>query len=138
MRPAAQALSAFRALADRPGETPAWPGLAATLRGQNEYALADRAYAVAFREEPGNAQLLWDHAQLLEQMGRSDASHELLRQLAAGSWAAQFEQLQKQARKLVETDPVVTNGEMVPELHKYYGSAALVQVNEIHKKIARP
>ena len=43
-----------------------------------------------------------------------------------------------EARKLVETDPVVTNGEMVPELHKYYGSAALMQVNEIHKKIARP
>src|SRR5262245_5411008 len=30
------------------------------------------------------------------------------------------------AKQLVETDPVVIQGEMVPEYHKYYGSAALM------------
>jgi uncharacterized protein YciI len=41
----------------------------------------------------------------------------------------------EEARKLVATDPVVLKGEMVPELHRYYGSAALMQVNDIHRRI---
>lgn len=42
-----------------------------------------------------------------------------------------------EARKLVETDPVIKEGEMVAEYHTYYGSAALMQVNEIHRKIQK-
>jgi len=42
-----------------------------------------------------------------------------------------------EARKLVATDPVVAKGEMVPEFHKYYGSAALMLVNEAHPKVAK-
>ena len=33
-----------------------------------------------------------------------------------------------EAKKLVATDPVVASGEMVPEFHKYFGSAALMLV----------
>ncbi|MBC5768331.1 YciI family protein [Ramlibacter albus] len=44
----------------------------------------------------------------------------------------------EEARALVATDPVVMKGEMVPELHKYYGSAALMQVNEIHPRLQKP
>lgn len=43
----------------------------------------------------------------------------------------------EEARKLVATDPVVAKGEMVPEFHKYYGSAALMQVNDTHAKLAK-
>ena len=43
----------------------------------------------------------------------------------------------EEARKLVATDPVIGNGEMVAEFHKYYGSAALMLVNEAHAKIAK-
>lgn len=43
----------------------------------------------------------------------------------------------EEARQLVATDPVVVKGEMVPELHKYYGSAALMQVNEVHRRIEK-
>ncbi len=43
----------------------------------------------------------------------------------------------EEARALVATDPVVAQGEMVPEFHKYYGSAALMLVNEGHGKVAR-
>ena len=43
----------------------------------------------------------------------------------------------EQARQLVATDPVVINGEMTPEFHKYFGSAALVLINELHGKVAR-
>lgn len=42
------------------------------------------------------------------------------------------------ARELVATDPVVSEGEMVPEFHKYYGSAALMLVNEWHAKLQAP
>ena len=43
----------------------------------------------------------------------------------------------EEAKKLVNTDPVIANGEMVAEFHKYYGSAALMQVAEIHKSLAK-
>ena len=42
------------------------------------------------------------------------------------------------ARKAVETDPVIINGEMVAELHKHFGSAALLAVNEWHPRIIKP
>ena len=43
----------------------------------------------------------------------------------------------EEAKKLIATDPVVTKGEMVPEFHKYYGSAALVLVNDLHDKVSK-
>jgi uncharacterized protein YciI len=42
------------------------------------------------------------------------------------------------ARKAVDTDPVIINGEMVAELHKHMGSAALLAVNEWHPKLIKP
>lgn len=42
------------------------------------------------------------------------------------------------ARKAVETDPVIINGEMVAELHKHFGSAALLAVNEWHPRLIKP
>lgn len=42
----------------------------------------------------------------------------------------------EEARKLVATDPVIINGEMIAEYHKYYGSAALMLIPELHGKIA--
>ena len=41
------------------------------------------------------------------------------------------------AKRLTATDPVISNGEMVAEYHKYYGSAALMLVNEAHKKLGK-
>ncbi|MBL8824109.1 MAG: hypothetical protein JNJ77_16105 [Planctomycetia bacterium] len=42
-----------------------------------------------------------------------------------------------EAKNLTETDPVIKEGEMVAEYHTYYGSAALMQVNEIHRKVQK-
>jgi uncharacterized protein YciI len=39
------------------------------------------------------------------------------------------------AKAAVATDPVVIQGEMVPEFHVYYGSAGLMAVNELHARI---
>jgi uncharacterized protein YciI len=43
----------------------------------------------------------------------------------------------EQARKLVATDPTIARGEMVAEYHAYYGSAALMQVNGVHERLAK-
>ena len=43
-----------------------------------------------------------------------------------------------EARQLTATDPVIASGEMVAEYHPYYGSAALMQVSETHKRIMKP
>ena len=43
----------------------------------------------------------------------------------------------EEAAALVATDPVVIHGEMIAEYHQYYGSAALMLVNEAHEKLAR-
>jgi len=43
----------------------------------------------------------------------------------------------EEAKKLTETDPAIKKGSLVMELHPWYGSAALMQVNETHKKISK-
>lgn len=43
----------------------------------------------------------------------------------------------EEAKKLVATDPVIINGEMIAEYHKYFGSAGLMMVSETHEKIAK-
>ena len=43
----------------------------------------------------------------------------------------------EEARKIVATDPVITKGEMIAEYHKWYGSAALMLVNEAHEKMGK-
>jgi uncharacterized protein YciI len=43
----------------------------------------------------------------------------------------------EEAKALVATDPVVAQGEMIPEFHKYFGSAALMLVNDAHAKVSR-
>lgn len=43
----------------------------------------------------------------------------------------------EQAKQYVATDPVIVQGEMVAEYHKFYGSAGLMMLNEIHNKIQK-
>lgn len=42
-----------------------------------------------------------------------------------------------EARKLTETDPAIQAGRLVMELKPWYGSAALMGVNEVHARIAK-
>lgn len=43
----------------------------------------------------------------------------------------------EEARQLAASDPVLVQGEMVAEFHRYYGSAALMLVREAHEKLAK-
>src|SRR5436190_272099 len=41
------------------------------------------------------------------------------------------------AQKIVETDPAVKSGILIPDMTLWYGSASLMATPEIHKKIAK-
>jgi len=43
----------------------------------------------------------------------------------------------EEAKKLTETDPAIQEGYLVMELHPWYGSAALIEVTNIHKKLQK-
>lgn len=43
----------------------------------------------------------------------------------------------EEAKTYVATDPVIINGEMVAEYRKFFSSAALMMVNEVHPKIIK-
>jgi uncharacterized protein YciI len=43
-----------------------------------------------------------------------------------------------QAKALVATDPVIRQGEMVAEYHRWYGSAAAMMLPEIHRTLTPP
>lgn len=43
----------------------------------------------------------------------------------------------EEARELSETDPAIQAGRLELELHPWYGSAGLMQVNHLHKQIAK-
>jgi uncharacterized protein YciI len=41
----------------------------------------------------------------------------------------------EEAARLVATDPVIVNGEMVAEYHPWYGSAATMMIPELHDRL---
>lgn len=43
----------------------------------------------------------------------------------------------EEAEELTNSDPAIQSGSLVMELHPWYGSAALVEVNTIHNKIKK-
>ena len=43
----------------------------------------------------------------------------------------------EEARELTETDPAILAGRLVMELHPWYGSAALIDLNKWHTKAAK-
>ncbi|PLX11617.1 MAG: hypothetical protein C0597_14770 [Marinilabiliales bacterium] len=43
----------------------------------------------------------------------------------------------EEAEKLTESDPLIQSGGLIMELHKWYGSAAVMAIPEIHKKLEK-
>jgi uncharacterized protein YciI len=43
----------------------------------------------------------------------------------------------EEAQLLTETDPAIKAGSLIMDLHPWYGSAALMEITNIHKKIAK-
>lgn len=43
----------------------------------------------------------------------------------------------EEAREITATDPAIQEGRLIMELHPWYGSAAVMEISEIHDKIAK-
>jgi uncharacterized protein YciI len=43
----------------------------------------------------------------------------------------------EEARKLTKTDPAVQSGRLIMELHPWYGSAALLLLDSLHRKVQK-
>lgn len=43
----------------------------------------------------------------------------------------------EEAKRLTATDPVIANGEMVAEYHRWHGSAAAMLIPEVHDRLAK-
>ena len=82
----------------RPNESEPQLVLARTLRQDGETDLADRAFALAFDAESTNPQILLEHAQMLQQAGRTADAQRLYRQVADGAWQPRFQWIKQQAR----------------------------------------
>ena len=52
---------------------------------------------------PTNAQILWDHHELLKKDSRSEEAQALLRRLADGKWQPRFNPVRANARKALGT-----------------------------------
>jgi Tfp pilus assembly protein PilF len=91
-------------LAMKPNEAAPWLGMAQALAQQNDVELADRSYRSAFAAEPTNAQILWDHAELLRKHGRTQESRVILRQMTEGKWQPRFNAVLQRARQTLGTN----------------------------------
>lgn len=88
-------------LALKPNEAAPWVDLARSMQDSSQFAMADRAYAAAFEAEPTNAEILWDHASLLNQNGQSARAMQLYSQIAGGQWQPRFASICQQAKAIV-------------------------------------
>jgi uncharacterized protein YciI len=43
----------------------------------------------------------------------------------------------EEAKALTESDPAVKAGRLILELHPWYGSAAIMEINELHQKLTK-
>lgn len=84
-------------LAARPNEAAPWLDLAAKMKAEENYAMADRAYREAFQSEGTNAEILWQHATMLKELGRHEDARKLYQQIRNTTWQPRFEYLKSQA-----------------------------------------
>ncbi len=135
-------MSAASLLAQSPYDA----ALAAKLKADDE---GMRTYVMAFLKAGPNRERPPDEAQKLQAAHRAN-----IRRLAAdgklvlaGPFADNGElrgiyifdvATVAEAEALTRTDPAILAGQLVMELHPWYGSAALMMVNEVHSKIQKP
>jgi len=114
--------------------------------GADQYGM--RAYVMAFLKSGPNPSENADRAAELQQghmahiRSMAEQGHLVMAGpfMDAGSVRGIFifaTDSMEQARAWTEADPAIQAGALEMELRPWYGSAALVQLNEVHEKIAR-
>jgi uncharacterized protein YciI len=112
----------------------------------DEYGM--KSYVIAFlKRGPNRSQDSLESARLqkahLENIGRLAKEGKLL---LAGPFLDDGElrgiyifnvKTVEEAKKLTETDPAIQTGSLVMELHPWYGSAAVMAIPEMHRKLEK-
>lgn len=124
----------------------AYDSLLVQKLGADKYGM--KSYVIAFlKRGPNRSQDSLEAAQLqkahLENIGRLAEEGKLL---LAGPFLDDGDlrgiyifnvQTIEEAKKLTETDPAIQKGSLVMDLHPWYGSAAVMAIPEIHKKLEK-
>jgi uncharacterized protein YciI len=123
-----------------------YDSLLAQRLGADDYGM--RQYVIAFLkkgpnrpDDPKEAQAL--QAKHLENIGRLAKEGKLVIAgpfLDDGAFRGIYifnVKTVEEAKMLTNSDPAIQSGSLVMELHPWYGSAALVDVNTIHNKIKK-
>ncbi len=114
--------------------------------GADTYGM--RKYVMAFLKAGPNRDLEVDEAEKLQRTHLDNinklADQGLLQ--LAGPFMDQGDlkgiyifsvETREEAKKLVETDPAIKAGSLEMELHSWYGSAALMEIPRLHKKVSK-
>lgn len=126
--------------------TPSYDSLLAKKLGSDKYGM--KAYVMAFlKKGPNRPTDSTERANLqaahMKNIGRLAEEGKLI---VAGPFLDDQEirgiyifnvSSVEEARALTQTDPAIQVGSLVMELHPWYGSAALIETVEIHKKLQK-
>ncbi len=126
--------------------TPIYDSVLAQKYGADQYGM--RKYVIAFlKSGPNKSKDSLERAQLqkahLENINRLAQEGKLV--LAGpffddgdlrGIYVFDVSSIEE-AKQLTETDPAIQKGSLVMELHEWYGSAAILAIPEIHKKLEK-
>ncbi len=118
----------------------------ATLFGADDYGM--KKYVMAFLKRGPNRDRPKEEADALQQAHMENIGKlaEAGKLVLAGPFLGNGElrgiyifdvPTIEEARKLTETDPAIQAGSLEMELKEWYGSAAIIGVNEVHESIAK-
>jgi hypothetical protein len=81
-----------------------WLDVARQQHLQEDYDLAERAFALASGLEPANAAIVWERALNHRQAGRTEAARALFKQIAEGTWEDRYKLLRIRAGEELKKD----------------------------------
>ena len=137
---------AQKSVAEEPQDTGGYDSLLAAQTGADDYGM--RPYVMALlKAGPNRSQDSAEAAQIqrahLDNITRMAEEGKLV---VAGPFFDDWEvkgiyifavETVEEAEELTKTDPAIQAGRLVMELHPWYGSAALMQLGDMHKKLAK-
>ena len=118
----------------------------ATQSGADDYGM--KKYTMAFLKKGLNRNLSEDEATKLQRQ-HLDNIHQMVEDgilLLAGPFLDDGDirgiyifdiESVEEAKKIAEADPAVKAGSLILDIHPWYGSAAIMKINEIHQQIAK-